>query len=86
MPTKEQLINTMIFQLNALKTGTQDINMKTIHEAILSYNDGYGITSKKIYELAIKFSIEKAKIKKVTWPTDWMKLSVSDLADAIFQI
>lgn len=93
---QEALKTHMKYYLSAFNDEQVDINDETIHETVLSSSDGVkGIAnSKSQYQNFVRWSIIRAgkkegkKPKEVDkpWPTDWMKQSVSQLAQSLLAI
>lgn len=81
---QEDLQNNMKYHLNNLKKEGIDITDDTIHEDVLSLSDGFGMANTEhIYEYVINETFSLNNETSKTWPLDWMKLSVKDLASKL---
>lgn len=79
--TVEQLKAIMKFHLANFNDEKEKISDETIHNKILSDQDGYGnASSQYIYKAVIRWTLRKEKHADVAWPTNWMKRSVKQLA------
>ena len=82
--TAEQLKEVMKYHLGNFNDEGVQINDQTIHEDVLSANDGFGAAnSKQIYKAMIRWTLEKQGHEDKKWPNDWMNRSVEDLAPMI---
>ena len=60
------------------------IDDQTIHSSVLSEHDGLGdVNSMTLYFHSIKLTLFKAGVQTRKWPTDWVRLSVSELAEQL---
>ena len=83
MNTK-QLMKIMKFHLENFNDENVKISDATIHNEVLSDSDGYGnASSKNIYKSVIRWSLKKNGNEDVEWPSDWMNLSVEELANKL---
>ena len=83
MLTESDLRGWMIIHLKNFgkRKGITTVNGGTIHKTILSAGDGIGNSnSKMLYKGVIKFHLSDNGNPLVTWPTNWLDLSVKDLA------
>lgn len=79
--TLEQLKKVMKYHLENFNDEGVAINEDTIHKQVLSDSDGFGkATSKRIYKAVIRWTLEKQGHEDRTWPSNWMELSVKELA------
>jgi hypothetical protein len=77
----EQLKEVMKFHLRHFASQGTQINDDTIHNTVLSDNDGIGSAhSSRIYRSLIRWTLKQAGNGDPAWPKDWLTLSVSDLA------
>lgn len=83
--TLEPLMENMRVKLQAFNNENVEITNETIHSAVLADNDGFkpSLSSKKLYYGAILWTIWANGGKNVKWPTNWMGLSVQELAEFI---
>ena len=77
-----QLMNVMKYQLKHFNDEGVVIDNDTIHDTVLSDNDGFSTqtASKSVYKGVIRWTLAKAKQDDRDWPADWMSMSVADLA------
>ena len=84
MITIEQLREVMRFQLENFNDEGVKIDDDTIHSCVLSEDDGFAhVNSMQIYKDVIRFTLMKQGQKLVTWPSNWMTLSVAELSTQI---
>jgi hypothetical protein len=83
--TIEQFENAMIQQLKNLNDkGFNPITRDTIHNQVLSDNDGFGTAnSKNIYKALIRWILKKNGHQDKNWPSNWFSLSINQLAQKI---
>lgn len=81
--TRDQLIDVMIYQLEAFNTTAGAVTKDTVHADILS-DDGPGnATPKRIYKSFIRATFALNQAGDPAWPADWMTYTVEDLADEL---
>ena len=79
--TLEQMKEIMKYHLRNFNDEAIVINDDTIHKQVLSDEDGFGAaTSKRIYKAAIRWTLRKQGHEDKAWPSNWMDLSVNELA------
>jgi hypothetical protein len=79
--TLEQLKEVMKYHLGNFNDEGVAINDDTLHKQVLSDEDGFGAaTSKRIYKAVVRWTLKKQCHEDKTWPSDWMELSVKELA------
>ena len=84
MMTIDQLKEVMKFQLSNFNNEGVEITDETVHDKVLDEDDGFGnMNSKSIYKDAIKFTLAKQGHGLKSWPSDWMDMSVKDLAEKL---
>jgi len=88
MPKKKiplkTMIKIMLYELAAFNDEGVDLTEETIHNEVLSDNDGFGsATSKNIYRSSIRWVLAKNGYQDVSWPQDWMDWNVNDLAEKL---
>ena len=83
--TKDQLKNVMEYQLKNFNDEEVPINNDTIHNQVLSPDDGFSppTSSQQIYKAFIRWTIRKQNHEDKAWPSHWMDLSVAELADKL---
>lgn len=82
--TIDQLKNVMKFQLKNFNNEGVEINDDTVHNTVLSDDDGFGnANSKEIYNSFIRWTLLKNNHTDKPWPGDWFTNSVSYLAERI---
>ena len=82
--TIEQLKGVMKFQLNNFNDEGVEINDQTIHNSVLSEDDGFGhVNSVQLYKDSIKFTLVKQGHKLKKWPPGWLYTSVEVLAERL---
>ena len=83
--TKQQLIMVMIYHLENFNDEKIVIDKKTLHKSILSDTDGVtsSSSSKSMYKGIIRWTLQKNGHKDNAWPSNWLELSVEDLASKI---
>lgn len=84
--TLAQLKEVMKFQLSNFNDEGEEISSSTIHNQVLSEDDGFGnMNSKHLYKDAIRFTLVKQGHGLKSWPSNWMDISVDDLASKILE-
>ena len=79
--TLEQLKEVMKYHLKNFNDENAEISDDTPHKDILSDDDGFGIaTSKRLYKAVIRWTLSKQGHENRTWPSNWMELTVKELA------
>jgi hypothetical protein len=74
----------MKFHLKHFNDENVSITDNTVHDEVLSDDDGFGAaTSKNLYKGVIRWTLSTAGEEDATWPDDWMKLTVTELADRL---
>lgn len=83
--TLDPLMENMRVKLQAFNNENVEITNETIHSAVLAENDGpkVSMSSKKLYYGAILWTIWANGGKNEKWPTNWMGMSVQELAEFI---
>lgn len=82
--TIKQLKAIMKFHLTNFNDEGVEINDQTVHNSVLSANDGFGnATSKNIYKAVVRWSLRKAGHQDKPWPSNWFNKSVNYLAEKI---
>ena len=82
--TTDQLKDVMKFHLTSFNDEGIEINDETIHNHVLSEDDGYGMAnSKTIYKLFIRRTLKRAGHPDKNWPADWFESNVSSVAERI---
>lgn len=80
----EQLKTVMKYHLGSFNDEGIEISDDTIHNTVLSADDGYGnANSKYIYRAAIRWTMKKNGQEDKPWPADWFDNSVVYLASKI---
>ncbi|HNC30296.1 MAG TPA: hypothetical protein PKX08_09835 [Cyclobacteriaceae bacterium] len=81
----DQLKAVMIFQLeNFNDEEVEKVDDDTIHSDVLCEDDGFGhINSVQIYKDVIRFTLVKQGHKLKAWPSNWLEISVAQLAPQI---
>ncbi|NQT77871.1 MAG: hypothetical protein HQ565_09170 [Bacteroidetes bacterium] len=83
--TKDQLKEIMKFQLSNFNDEGVPINNQTVHNAVLSEDDGFGhVNSVQLYKDVIKFVLVKQGHKLKKWPSNWLEMDVDELSSAIY--
>lgn len=78
--TQDQLVEVMIFHLKNFSNDPDSIDENTIHESVLD-DSGFGTaTPKRIYKALIRWTLQTNGNGDPSWPANWVKLSVRDLA------
>ncbi len=81
MITAEQLREVMKFHLRNFSTDPNSVTDDTVHSTVLSDSDGFGTaTSKRIYKSFIRWTLITNDHEDKSWPTNWMDLTVAQLA------
>ena len=84
---ESQLKKVMLYHLKNFNDEGEELSEETVHNKVLSTTDGFGsANSKNIYRNVVRWTLRKLKHKDKPWPTDWMKLSVKDLASKLLAI
>ncbi|MCI0697314.1 hypothetical protein L0337_35580 [candidate division KSB1 bacterium] len=79
--TVDQLKRVMKFHLKNFNDENVAINDDTIHNQVLSEDDGFGsANSKQLYKGVIRWTLSSNGHQDKTWPSNWMELSVKELA------
>jgi hypothetical protein len=79
-----QLRAVMRFHLKHFNTTDNKVTNNTIHNEILSDDDGVGSSnSKNLYKAAVRWSLANNGDNDLPWPTSWMDKSVKELADTL---
>jgi len=82
--TEADLRKVMKYHLRNFNDEGVEINDKTIHGDVLSDDDGFGqANSKAIYKAAIRWTFWKAQQKEPNWPDNWMRMTVTTLANRL---
>jgi hypothetical protein len=82
--TVDQLKSVMKFHLKNFSKKNVPISDDTVHNQVLSENDGYGTAnSKNIYKALIRHTLRQYQHEDKRWPDDWMDLTVGDLASRL---
>lgn len=81
----DNLTANMHVKLQGFNNEDVVISNETIHSAVVSKTDGFKgyADSATLYKLGVNWTIWAADGNKVAWPTDWLSLSVKDLAEYI---
>jgi len=73
----------MKYYLAYFKKG-KPVSDDTKHKSVLSATDGYGsANSKQLYRSFVRWSLAQENHSDPRWPTDWMDLTVEELASAL---
>ncbi len=84
MITIDQLRQIMKFQLGNFNDEGVNINDDTIHDTVLSTDDGFAhVNSVEMYKNVIQFTLIKQGNGLKNWPDYWLSLSVADLSNQI---
>jgi len=60
------------------------ITNDTLHEEVLSDNDGFGsANSKRIYKALVRWVMIKNGKEDKKWPDDWLRMSVASLSERL---
>lgn len=82
--TQVQLQNVMKYHLSNFNNEGVEINDQTVHNTVLSANDGFGsANSKYIYRAVIRWTMKRNGHIDKPWPTDWFDNNVVYLASKI---
>ncbi|MGV8879371.1 MAG: hypothetical protein ACOH2A_10100 [Sphingobacteriaceae bacterium] len=82
--SKDQLVSIMLYTLASFNDEGVDLSGSTVHQEVLSDNDGFGAgSSKNIYKGAIDWVFWKNQFNHQSWPANWMEMNVADLADTL---
>jgi hypothetical protein len=82
--TQQQLQEVMKFHLKNFNDEHVVIDDNTIHNTVLSANDGFGNSnSKNIYRASIRWTLKRNGHSDKAWPNDWFDKSVQYLASKI---
>lgn len=83
--TEEQLKKVMKKHLKNFNSNPEiKVSDNTVHNTILSANDGYGTAnSKQIYKGMVRWSLSITNSPLKEWPKKWMEMSVKDLANKL---
>ena len=82
--TQEQLKEVMKFHLKNFNNEGVEINDQTIHNTVLSNDDGYGAAnSKRIYRSVIRWTLITNEHDDKNWPKDWFEKDVEYLSTKI---
>ncbi len=82
--TVAQLQSVMKYQLQNFNDEGVPITDDTIHNQVLSEDDGYdSANSKELYHGVIRWTLWQNDHADPAWPADWMKQSVQQLAPAL---
>jgi hypothetical protein len=80
----DQLRAVMKFHLRNFNDEGVTITNATVHNEVLSDEDGFGAaTSKKLYKGVIRWTLKTNGGTDPAWPDNWMDLTVTELADAL---
>ncbi len=80
----ETLKQVMKFHLRNFNLEQMAVTDQTVHDSILSNNDGLGgASSQQIYRSMIHWTLLQKNCKAVQWPVDWMNWSVTQLAEKL---
>jgi|GEM_PF-1094268 hypothetical protein len=80
----ETLKQVMKFHLRNFNLQQLAVTDDTVHNAILSNNDGMGgASSQQIYRSLIHWTLLQKDCDSVQWPVDWMSWSVDLLAEKL---
>ena len=79
--TIEQLEDVMLFHLQNFATDPSDVSKNTIHDTVLSEDDGQGTAnSKRLYKGFVRFTIIREGHPDKPWPVSWMTMNITQLA------
>lgn len=82
--TLEALQENMRVKLQAFNKNKAEITNDTIHKEIINHgNSKKEALYKKLYEGAIRWTVYENEGKDTKWPSNWMDLSVTELAEFI---
>ena len=82
--TNVQLRAVMIHHLNNFNDEGVEVTEDTLHQEVLSDNDGFGAAnSKSLYKGVIRWTLARNGHEDPDWPSKWMEMSVRDLAGAL---
>lgn len=80
----DELKDVMKYHLNNFNEEGVDITDTTLHNTVLSPDDGYGnANSKYIYRAIIRWTMKANGHQDKAWPQDWFENDVSFLANKI---
>jgi hypothetical protein len=79
-----QLEQVMIETLKCFDTRKQSINRDTVHNSVLSTQDGFRTaSSSKLYKGVIRIVLKNSGNQDKPWPAKWMTWDVKTLAPQI---
>lgn len=79
--TSQTLRKIMRYQLAAFNDEGETLSDDTVHDTVLSADDGVGAAnSKNIYRASIRWVLAQNGFPNAKWPQDWMSWTVTDLA------
>ena len=79
--TLKQLKEVMLFHLKNFTSDPSVVNKDTIHDTVLSEEDGSGTAnSKRLYKGFVRFTIIREGHNDKPWPVNWMTCSINELA------
>jgi len=84
--TRIQLKNIMKFHLENFNDEGVEIKDSTIHNKVLSSDDGYGAAnSKRIYRSVMRWTLRKNGVEDIPWPSDWFTKDVEYLSTKLIK-
>ena len=83
--TIQQLKAVLKFQLKNFNDEGVPINDNTVHEDVLSDNDGFSAqtSSKAVYRAFVRNTLSRNGAGDPRWPAEWTSLTVAELAAAL---
>ena len=82
--TQSQLQDVMKFHLRNFNDEHVEINDDTVHNSVLSADDGFGASnSKTIYRAVIRWTMRRNGHDDKPWPSNWFSSDVRTLAAKI---
>ena len=82
--TLGQLKEVMKYHLKNFNDEGVDINYSTVHNKVLSENDGFeNVNSIQIYQHFIKWTLNSQGLELKEWPENWIDLTVNELSEKL---
>lgn len=82
--TLEALQENMRVKLQAFNKNKVEITNDTVHKSVLDEGDAKKASRhKKLYEGAIRWTVWENEGKDSKWPSGWLDMSVTELAEFI---
>lgn len=83
--TVSQIIKICLYYLAAFNDEQVELSESTIHNKVLSENDGItsATSSKRIYKALVTWALAANNHPIKPWPADWMTISVAALAEKL---